>query len=122
MTIKNDALDLYTVTFTIVAEGGSTTTASFNFEIICGFPIREFPLKVPQEDPALNPITLTFPTSENGHEEYTLDAYKLTGGLCKIQQYILDNDDDRTTLFQEIPGVDSIQSVAPLPCDGSTTA
>jgi len=122
VTIKDDALDLYTVTFTVVADGGSTSSFPFNFEIICGFPIREFPLKIPQEDPALNPITLTFPTSENGHEEYILDAYKLTGGFCKIYQYILDNDDDRTTLFQAMPGVDSIQSVAPLTCDGSTTA
>ena len=83
MTISDDALGIYTVTFKAVAKGGKELEATFTFEINCGFPIREYPVLVPKEDPALNLITVYWPLKK-GTEEFTLDAYRLTGGHCNI--------------------------------------
>jgi hypothetical protein len=102
-----DALGVYPVTFTIKAKGGLTTTVSFEFEIECGFDIRENPV-IPAFDPALNPITLYYKTNSLG--EYTLSPYMFTGGHCVIWNYVIDNDSDRKTNYLPIQGVDGIKS------------
>lgn len=81
MTIE-DSLGIYPVTFTIKAKGGLTTTLDFEFEIECGFEIRENPEISPFFDPALNPITLYYKTNSIG--EYSFNPYKFTGGNCII--------------------------------------
>ena len=117
-------MNIYTVTFTIKAFGGSTTTAEFEFEIECGFPIREYPEESKTYDPVMNPITVYYPIKKNqGFGEYTIDAYKHTGGDCNIYRYLIDNDDDRATPFKSITGIeDQVLSVPSLqlPCDNTT--
>ena len=98
----------------------STQDVSFSFEILCGFPIREFPVLAPPEDPTDNPITVYFPM-KNVMEEYTLDQYRVTGGNCLIYRYILDNDNDRNTPFQSMPGIQDDMKSDALPCNVNTS-
>jgi hypothetical protein len=51
VTIKDNVLGVYVLSFTVEAEGGNTSTATFTFEIECGFPIG---LASAPNDPAIS--------------------------------------------------------------------